>query len=90
MHAVIRGEHRHAAASLWHRHAPNWCLAIGPRHKFGPVQRDVHSRFSDGSCPVKNRVTHFSFDIVTSRNVFSVYLCFCLSVSQSVQAQLLN
>ena len=32
MHAMIRGEHRHGAALLWHRHAPSCSLAIGPRH----------------------------------------------------------
>ena len=32
MHAIIRGEHGHAVASLWHRHVPSCSLAIGPRH----------------------------------------------------------
>ena len=32
MHAIIRGEHRCAAASLWHRHLSSCSLAIGPRH----------------------------------------------------------
>ena len=32
MHAIIRGEHGHAVASLWHRHVPSCGLAIGPRH----------------------------------------------------------
>ena len=31
MHAMIRGEHGHAAALLWCRHASNCGLAIGPR-----------------------------------------------------------
>ena len=31
MHAIIRGDHRRAAASLWLRHAPSCSLAIGPR-----------------------------------------------------------